>query len=78
MADTCVQSVDGKRGGRNSNALLQQLVTSGSEMYGVQRHLMIISSLLIILLKVAFVLLCLELSLISNVHVHVVVVDGTF
>ena len=50
----------------------QQLVTSGSEMNGVQRQLVIILSLLMILLNVALVLLCLELSLISNVHVVVV------
>ena len=50
----------------------QQLVTSGLEMNGVQRQLVTIISLLMILLKVALVLLCLELSLISNVYVVVV------
>ena len=48
----------------------QQLVTSGSEMNGIQRQLVIRLSLVI-------VLLCLELSLISNVYVVVVLYSWT-
>ena len=48
-----------------------------SEMNGVQRQLVIILFLLMILLKVALVLLCLELSLISNVYVVVVLYPWT-